>query len=124
MNLTINGNDYELNFGLKFCREISKGRSNNTNGIDIRLGIENATTSLYTGDVLILPELIKASVATLDKKPSDKEIEEYLDKHEDLGKLCDDFLEQLKTQSATKKKALQVWESMKKAEKVEEKKNK
>ena len=27
MNLTINGNDYELNFGLKFCREISKGRS-------------------------------------------------------------------------------------------------
>lgn len=124
MNLKINGNDYELNFGLKFCREISKGRSNNTNGIDIRLGIENATTSLYTGDVLILPELIKASTATCDKKPSDKDIEEYLDTNEDLGKLCDDFLEQLKTQSATKKKALQVWESMKKAEKVEEKKNK
>ena len=60
MNLTINGNDYELNFGLKFCREISKGRSKNANGIDIRLGIENATTALYTGDVLILPELIKA----------------------------------------------------------------
>nr|WLJ25717.1 MAG: tail assembly chaperone protein [Firmicutes phage HS08] len=122
MNLTINGNDYELNFGLKFCREISKGRSKNANGIDIRLGIENATTALYTGDVLILPELIKAATATCDKKPSDKDIEEYLDNHEDLGKLCDDFLEQLKTQSATKKKALQVWESMKKAEKEEKEK--
>ncbi|MFR7765499.1 MAG: tail assembly chaperone, partial [Anaerococcus obesiensis] len=101
-----------------------KGRSKNANGIDIRLGIENATTTLYTGDVLILPELIKAATATLDKKPSDKDIEEYLDNHEDLGKLCDDFLEQLKTQSATKKKALQVWESMKKAEKEEKEKEK
>lgn len=121
MNLTINGNDYELNFGLKFCAEISKDRSKNTNGIDIRLGIENAVSALYTGDVLILPELVKAATASCKKKPTDKEIEEFLDNHEDLGALCDDFLSQLIEQPATKKKALQVYQGLKGALEEEEK---
>ena len=121
MNLTINGTDYELNFGLKFCAEISKDRSKNTNGIDIRLGIENAVSALYTGDVLILPELVKAATASCKKKPSEKEIEEFLDNYEDLEALCDDFLSQLIEQPATKKKALQVYQSLKGALKEEEK---
>lgn len=112
MILTINEKDYELNFGLKFCREISKDRSSKQNGIDIRLGIENAVSSLYTGDVLILPDLIKAATATLAKRPTDKEIEDYLDTYEDLESLCDDFLSQLLEQSATKKKALAVHKSL------------
>lgn len=108
MILTINGVDYELKFGLKFCREISKDRQEKQNGFDIRIGIENAVNSLYSGDVLILPELIKASTCGLEKRPKDSEIEEYLDNHEDLEQLCEDFLEQLKTQSATKKKATDI----------------
>lgn len=114
MNLIINDTDYELNFGLKFCKEISKDKQQSSHGIDLRIGIENAVTNLYTGDILILPDLIKAATIHLKKKPSDKEIEEFLDEYEDLGRLCEDFLSQLLEQSATKKKASEVYNSLKK----------
>lgn len=121
MQLTINGTDYELNFGLRFCREISKDKQQSKYGVDLRIGIENAVTNLYTGDVLILPDLVKAATSHLKKKPSDKDIEDFLDTYDDLGGLCDDFLSQLLEQSATKKKASEVYNSLKK-EKEKEKK--
>ena len=114
MQLTINGTDYELNFGLRFCREISKDKQQSKYGVDLRIGIENAVTNLYTGDVLILPDLVKAATSHLKKKPSDKDIEDFLDTYDDLGGLCDDFLSQLLEQSATKKKASEVYNSLKK----------
>ena len=76
-------------------------------------------TNLYTGDVLILPSLIKAATSHHKQKPSDKDIEEFLDNHDDLGGLCDDFLLELLEQSATKKKASEVYNSLEK-EKDEE----
>lgn len=115
MILTINDKDYELNFGLRFLKEISKEKSSTKNGIDVRMGIENAVTALYTGDYIILPDLIKASTATLKEKPNNKEIEEYVDQCEDLEKLGDDFLNELLTQSATKKKAKIVYDEMEQA---------
>lgn len=121
MQLTINGTDYELKFGLRFCREISKDKQQSKYGVDLRIGIENAVTNLYTGDVLILPDLVKAATSHLKKKPSDKDIEDFLDTYDDLGGLCDDFLSQLLEQSATKKKASEVYNSLKK-EKEKEKK--
>lgn len=121
MNLEINGVDYELNFGLRFCREISKDKKQSSHGIDLRIGIENAVTNLYVGDVLILLDLVKAATSHLKKKPSEKEIEDFLDTYDDLGGLCDDFLSQLLEQSATKKKATEVYNSLKKEAEKEKK---
>lgn len=120
MQLTINGTDYELNFGLRFCRELSKDKQQSNRGIDLRIGIENAVTNLYTGDVLILPDLVKAATSHLKKKPSDKDIEDFLDTYDDLGGLCEDFLSQLLEQSATKKKANEVYNALKKEIEKEE----
>ena len=121
MQLTINDIDYELNFGLRFCREISKDKKQSSHGIDLRIGIENAVTNLYVGDVLILPDLVKAATSHLKKKPSDKDIEDFLDNYDDLGGLCEDFLSQLLEQSATKKKATEVYNSLKKEAEKEKK---
>lgn len=121
MQLTINDVDYELNFGLRFCREISKDKQQSNRGIDLRIGIENAVTNLYTGDVLILPDLVKAATSHYKKKPSDKDIEDFLDTYDDLGGLCEDFLSQLLEQSATKKKANEVYNALKKETEKEEK---
>lgn len=121
MQLTINDVDYELNFGLRFCREISKDKQQSNRGIDLRIGIENAVTNLYTGDVLILPDLVKAATSHHKKKPSDKDIEDFLDTYDDLGGLCEDFLSQLLEQSATKKKANEVYNALKKETEKEEK---
>lgn len=120
MQLRINGTDYELNFGLRFCRELSKDKQQSNRGIDLRIGIENAVTNLYTGDVLILPDLVKAATSHHKKKPSDKDIEDFLDTYDDLGGLCEDFLSQLLEQSATKKKANEVYNALKKETEKEE----
>lgn len=120
MQLTINDVDYELNFGLRFCREISKDKKQSSHGVDLSIGIENAVSNLYVGDVLILPDLVKAATIHYKKKPSDKEIEDFLDTHDDLGGLCEDFLSQLLEQSATKKKASEVYNALKKEREKEE----
>ena len=116
MNLEINGTDYEMKFGIGFLGEINKGRDNKSSGVDLRIGVENAVTSLYTGDYMILPELIKAGTITESKKPKDKEIENFL-QEVNLEELGDDFLEELRTQSATKKKATRVLKSLMEEEK-------
>ena len=61
MNLIINDTDYELNFGLKFCKEISKDKQQSSHGIDLRIGIENAVTSVENS--MTFPQIIKNSVA-------------------------------------------------------------
>lgn len=117
MNLEINGTDYEIKFGLGFLREINKGRESTSNNVDIRLGVENAVSALYTGDYLPLADLIKAGTITESKKPKDKEIDDFL-LEVDLEELADDFLEELRTQSATKKKTERVLKSIQEAEEI------
>lgn len=117
MILEINGTDYEMRFGLGFLKEINKGRESTTNNVDVRLGVENAVSALYTGDYLPLLDLIKAGTITEKQKPKDKEIDEFL-MEADLEELANDFLEELRTQSATKKKAERVLKSIKEAEEI------
>ena len=103
MVIEINGKEYELKFGMKFLSELNKATDKNQAGMDIRIGVENATLALVSGDMLILPDLIKAGTATESNKPTNTQIEKYLDEA-DLDELAENFLEELKTQSATRKK--------------------
>ena len=112
MVIEINGKEYELKFGMKFLSELNKQTTKNQVGMDIRIGVENALLALASGDMLVLPELIKASTATESNRPTNAQIEKYLETV-DLDELAENFLEELKTQSATKKKAKAFLEELK-----------
>lgn len=79
MILKIGNRDYTLNFGLAFLREMNKQHSVAIEGMATGYG---AMTMFNAGqalnDPLALVDVIKASTITEPQKPSNKEIEEYL----------------------------------------------
>lgn len=90
MDITINGKEYELVFGLKFIRELDKTYTQKIDGMEFGVGIETAIPYLKMKNPVVLYEIIKAATSHLKSKPSNADIEKEL---EELAE--EDKLEQL-----------------------------
>lgn len=92
MNLEIGGKNYELRFGLSFINEIDNLYTQSMNGIEFGMGIEMMSSYLGLRRPTALNNVIKAGVSHLNSKPSNADIEAYLEgvfeagKHEELFK--------------------------------------
>lgn len=93
MELTINGKEYELNFGLGFIREMDKLHEQQMQGISFGIGLEMMTAQLEMGRPTILLDIIKAGTAHLKRKPTAKEVEQYLEEKALDGELENLFKE-------------------------------
>lgn len=87
MNITINGKEYTLEFGLKFIREMDKAYTIETKGMTFAMGIESAMSYLSMKNPIVLYEIIKAGTSHLKSKPSSDEIEDALTKIAEEDKL-------------------------------------
>lgn len=87
MDLTINGKDYQLQFGLKFIRTLDQTYTQKADGMEFGLGIETAIPYLKMQNPTVLYELIKAGTSHLKSKPSNDDIENELEKFAEEGKL-------------------------------------
>lgn len=107
MQITVNEKPVELNFGIRFVRELDKKYHITLNdGTRIGAGLENTVPLLMTGDILILEEVIQAAAWKVENKPTEEELDDYLDSVEDVEGLFFAVLEELKNQNATRKKTL------------------
>lgn len=80
MILTINNKNYELKFGLGFLAEMNKRKSAEFEGIKTGYGalaLFNAGQLL--GDPLALFDLVKAATAVAPQKPSNEDLELWLE---------------------------------------------
>lgn len=110
MNLTINGKEYTLNFGLKFIREMDKVYTVENKGIKLAMGVESAMSYLSMQNPTVLFEIIKAGTAHLKGRPTGTEIENELEKiaNEDkLDRLFKDIQEALEEAPFLKSKIKQ-----------------
>lgn len=112
MTLNINGNDYELHFGIGFVRELDKKYFAQQAGIKFGIGIETKVPMLLTGDVLTLAEFIYLGTSTSKKRPTVQEIDQFMDSTTDIEGLFDEVIEQLKKQNATKIKMKEFQERL------------
>lgn len=119
MVLTINGTDHELNFGVRFVRELDKKYYvESQGGIKFGTGIETRVPMLLTGDAVTLAEFIYTALATdSKKKPTMQDIDNYVDHVEDIEALFDEVIEELKKQNATKMKMKEFTDRLKQEEK-------
>ena len=79
MILTINGENYELTFGLGFLAEMNKRKSAEFEGMKTGYGaMALFSVGQFLGDPLALYDLIKAATAEAPQKPSNEELEAYL----------------------------------------------
>ena len=58
MQLTINGKEYELNFGVRFVREMDKNMGAVMHGINFGMGVAKALAGLSAYDAAVLSDTI------------------------------------------------------------------
>ncbi len=110
--IEINGKKHDLHFGIDFIREMDKRYEVNGNGVSFGMGINSAVVYLKDNNPVILEDIILAATHTAKTIPSVADIEKWLEEHEDLDKVFDDFLSALKTAPLTKLKVAKVLKAM------------
>nr|DAI34274.1 MAG TPA: tail assembly chaperone [Caudoviricetes sp.] len=107
MQISVNGKNIELNFGIRFVKELNeKFHITLDSGKRIGSGLEETVPMLFTGDILALEDILQAAAWGAENRPSQEELEDYLDSVEDIEALFDEVLGELKNQNATRKKTL------------------
>ena len=111
MELTINGQVYQFNFGMGFMREMNKKVTMPVDGVkDVRknIGLKYAVAEIMDGDIEVLVDLLDAAnnaESESDKRPAGRYID---DPETDIDKLFEDTLGFLKTANATKKTVAEI----------------
>ena len=100
MNLTINGKEYELKFGLDFINHLDKKYFIEQNGLKIGQGLISVIAQIEIGNPAILLDLITA--ATLKGKPKVEEIKKFIENEADIEGLMVSFLSELEKSPMTR----------------------
>lgn len=103
MNIKINGNEYNLNFGIGFLREMDERFYQSYNGIRYGVAMEAKFPSLVTGNLVTLSEIIYSGTHAEEKRPTQVEVDQYIESLEDTSALFDEVIGELKKSSVTKK---------------------
>lgn len=103
MQLTINGKDYELKFGIGFIRELDKVYGIETNGVHFGMGIQAAYPMLTSFSVSALSDIIRCAIkGRLKQESVDEAIEAYADENDGLAGLFEAVKDELGKSSVTK----------------------
>ena len=107
MELTINGQVYQFNFGMGFMREMNKKVSMPVDGVkDAKknIGRRYAVAGIMDGDVEALEDLLLVANKGQNPRATTEILDEYIDDPDtDINQLFEDTMGFLKNANATKK---------------------
>lgn len=113
MNITIKNKDYCINFGVAFIRALdNKYFSTGVGGAKFGLGLEVTVPKLLGGDAVALSDVLYEGTASEKSRPTQKDVDSYVDSVEDIDELFSEVIEELKNTNATKKKMDTILEAM------------
>lgn len=107
MQISINGKDYDLNFGVRFVRELDRvaGLKASRGGIEqsFGMGITINLPALEQYDPAILSDVLYCATWDNKKRPSQKDIDDFIDEEStDLDKLFNEVIENMSKTNAVK----------------------
>ena len=79
MELTINGNTQALNFGVRFVRELDKVAGIEKSGVQLGFGLTRSLPGMQTYNPATLSDVIYAATATNSPRPSQNDVDDYVD---------------------------------------------
>lgn len=107
MELTINGQVYEFNFGMGFLREVNKKATAQVDGVkgaERNLGLRMAVAGIVDGDVETLVDVLDLANKGRDPRATKTVLDSYIDDPDtDIDKLFEDVMDFLKKTNATRK---------------------
>ena len=113
MLMKIKDKEYEVKFSIKFIRELDKKYTvKGGNGMTYGASLDHLLPCIFTGDVAVLAEMLYAGTANEKRRPSQGDVDAFVEEHEDIEALIVEVQEELKKQNATKMKALQWAKAM------------
>lgn len=99
MQFKIDGQNYDLEFGMKAIRTLDEIYKVDYQGLEFGMGINLAFMGLHQYNPATLSDVIRASVSHVIKRPKqgviDKAVEDYAKENGDLEKLFNDVLDEL-----------------------------
>lgn len=107
MQIKIKNKNYNLNFGVRFVRELDKvaGMKIEQNGIEqsFGMGVTMSLPSLNQYDPATLSDVLYCAAWDNAKRPSQNAIDDFIDDPEtDLSKLFDDVMKEMNEANAIK----------------------
>lgn len=119
MEITINGKDYKLNFGIKFIREADKFTLTKLgNGMEFSAGLGSLLSKILNGDMVAFFDIVYLATCTNSKRPSKTEIDEYLDSlnTDEFDTLYNEVMREIEQSNSGKRVMLKAKEDMKMTE--------
>lgn len=103
MQLTINEKTVNVRFGVGFVRELDKRFPLEAKGVKLGMVLSMKIPEILGGDVASLSDVIYAGTVLEKERPSQQEIDEFIDKHSDIEALFDEVLKELEESNAGKR---------------------
>ena len=117
MELTINGEVYQFNFGMGFLREINKRVSvpvDNIPDVKRNIGLSYLISGVIDRDPEDLVSILEAANKSLTPRVTSQLLDNYIDDPEtDIDALFEQVIDFLKSANATKKTTLDLLEEVK-----------
>jgi len=117
MELTINGEVYQFNFGMGFLREINKRVSvpvDNIPDVKRNIGLSYLISGVIDRDPEDLVSILEAANKSLTPRVTRQLLDNYIDDPEtDIDALFEQVIDFLKSANATKKTTLDLLEEVK-----------
>ena len=108
MVLEIKGKEYNVHFGLRFVRALDEKYYQQSGPNKFGMGLQVIVSGLYDHDTAMLSDVLYLGTITEKSRPGDKQVDEYVENHENIEKLFKEVLEELKKGNATKLKTNQI----------------
>lgn len=103
--LTINGKEQELNFGVRFVRELDKVAGISANNVSFGFGLTKTLPAIKAYDPAVLSDLIYSATFKNSPRVSRDEVDDYIDSTgsvKELEKLFDDVTAEINKANAIK----------------------
>lgn len=108
MQIKINGVDHTLRFGLKFIRELDEKYYFEKNGVKFGATLEDRVPLIFSHDPVTLADFLYSATATEDNRPTRDQIDTYIEECEDIDKLFEEVLSELKNSNVTRGRVEQM----------------
>ena len=103
---------YSFVFGFGFLKELNKQHTMASNGLTMRLGLENTLPNLINNDEETLLEVLKLANKTETPRATEKDLIELIESTEDIEGLFAEVLEALKESNFTGMKTKKFLETV------------
>lgn len=102
MEIKLNDKTVQLNFGVRFVRELDKVAGMSVNGQSFGFGLTKSLPALQAYDPAVLSDVIYSAAYEVKPRPTQNTIDDFIDNCENLEKVFEEVQKEINDSNAVK----------------------